>query len=449
MTTATKTTLTRQVNLNGAVWLGLGSMLGSGVFVAVPQAVEMIGPAALAALVIAGVIATCNGLSSAQLAAIHPVSGGTYEYGHRFFNASFGRCAGWLFLCAKSASAAVAARAATNAILQWLLADEDAVRRWERPSSAVLLLCVTGIVALGIRRTNLVNRLLVTTTIIGLATFCWFALNQSTDAATVVAPVVTSPGVTSPGVTSPGVTSPGVPSPTPDFSWAKFAYTVAFLFVAFTGYGRVATLGEEIQDPKKNVPRAVIVTLAVAIVIYLTVAYSVTRLEPSSSDGTRVLTNLLPSSTALHTRILVSVAALAATAGVLLNLLLGLSRTVLAMARRSDLPQALSVTTDSEPRRAVIAVGIAIFAFLWLDTTQYIWSVSAASVLCYYALTNACALQLPPEQRLLPRSLMWFGLIGCIVPALMVPLNAWGIVAAICVVGLLVSRAVKGVQAVE
>jgi APA family basic amino acid/polyamine antiporter len=99
----------REINLFGAVMMGMGSILGTGVFVSIGMAAETAGPQVLLAIGIAAVVAICNGLSSAQLAALHPVSGGTYEYGYRWLSPTFGFIAGWTFVCAKSASAATAA----------------------------------------------------------------------------------------------------------------------------------------------------------------------------------------------------------------------------------------------------------------------------------------------------------------------------------------------------
>lgn len=412
-------TLSRQIGLSAAVWLGLGAILGSGVFVAVPQTIQMIGPVAIGALFCAGVIAVCNGLSSAQLAAAHPVSGGTYEYGYRFMTPAWGRCAGWLFLCAKSASAAVSARAAANTILYACACTAETVERWESFTAVMLVAAFTAVVIVGIRRSADVNRILVLITSIGLGAFCFHALSL------------------------PAAVWPQ--ADTPEFSFATFGYATAFLFVAFTGYGRVATLGEEIQEPRRNVPRAVVATLVAALSVYLLVAYCVVRLGPKSFDGTPVLANMLSPDVPAITRWLVAVGALAATCGVLLNLLLGLSRTAFAMARRSDLPPPLATLHGREPSRAVVFVGLIIVAFCWFETTKIIWSVSAASVLFYYALTNACALRLDHDQRFLPRGLMWAGLIGCVAAAVLVPASAWAIVVIVGGIGLLLSAIVSRV----
>jgi APA family basic amino acid/polyamine antiporter len=101
--------LRREVGVVGATMMGLGSIVGTGIFVSMGIAAGSAGPAVVLAIALSALIAVCNGLSSAQLAAAHPVSGGTYEYGYRWLHPSLGFLAGWMFVCAKTASAATAA----------------------------------------------------------------------------------------------------------------------------------------------------------------------------------------------------------------------------------------------------------------------------------------------------------------------------------------------------
>src|SRR5690606_38420555 len=115
--------LKRELGLGGATMLGLGSMVGTGVFVSIGIAAGVAGPAVILAIAMAAAVATCNALSSAQLAASHAVSGGTYEYGYRYLNPALGFTAGWMFLCAKTASTATAALDFGGYLLRLLGAD--------------------------------------------------------------------------------------------------------------------------------------------------------------------------------------------------------------------------------------------------------------------------------------------------------------------------------------
>jgi len=235
-------TLRREVGLPGAVLLGLGSILGTGVFVSLGVAAGIAGAAVVPALVVAAFVATCNGLSSAQLAATYPVSGGTYTYGRRCLGPGFGFTAGWMFLCAKSASAATAALGFGGYLLNLFGGAPGLLV----PIALGAVVLLTVVVLRGIRRSNTVNAVLVCTTLAALATFV----------------VVAAPRVERARFT-PLLCGP-----------RDFLYATALLFVAYTGYGRVATLGEEVHEPRRTIPKAILATLVVSLVVYVAVGAS-------------------------------------------------------------------------------------------------------------------------------------------------------------------------------
>lgn len=362
--------LRRELGLGGAVITGLGSILGTGAFVAIALAFEFAGSWILLAAPVAGLVAVFNGLSSASLAAVHPVAGGTYEYGYRFLGEWPGFTAGWLFLIAKSASAATAALALGRLVgAEW--------------SPVLIVAVMTILVAAGLRRTMGVNAALVTITIIGLVAFV------------VAAFVEQGPG----GAQTPSTDLPSV------------LESIAFLFVAYTGYGRIATLGEEVRNPETIIPRAVVVTLAITALLYTAVAAGVVTMWRSHSLRGESLFEI---TSTFDVGVVVTIAAGTAMAGVLLNLLLGLSRVWLAMGRRGDMPSALARVTDGSPRVAVAVTGIVIAGLTLIGDLRVAWSFSAFSVLLYYALTNAAALRLTADQRRFPRWTAWVGLASCV-----------------------------------
>jgi len=400
------TGLRRDLGLSGAVVTGLGSILGTGVFVSIAVAAGFAGRWVLVAAPVAGVVATFNGLSSAQLAAAHPVAGGTYEYGYRFLGPWTGFAAGWLFLVAKTASAATAAVGLAGYAAALVGLGTDA-RRWLAVGAVA---AITALVVAGIKRTAAANALLVGFTVSALVVFLIVGLSESPPA---------------------GIRL-GQPAPV-----STLPAAIAFLFVAYTGYGRIATLGEEVRDPQRTIPRAVITTLAVSALLYTSVAavgwYASGGVWEVLDDGAP-LANLLGDPWAR----LVEIGAVLAMLGVLLNLVLGLSRVWLAMGRRGDMPRTLAVVDHrGSPTAAVIVTGAFVLFGALVDDVRMTWSFSAFAVLLYYAVTNLAALRLPPEARRFPRWMAWAGLASCLFLSFFVPLGVWLTGVAVIAVGLL------------
>ncbi len=398
--------LARVVGVPGAVLLGLGSILGTGIFVSVGLAAGIAGPAVVPAVALAALVATCNGLASAELAASHPLSGGTYEYGYRYLTPRLGFVAGWMFLCAKSASAATAALGVAG----YLAAAFGPASVARLPLALVAVGALTLLVAGGMRRSNRINALIVSLTLLALLAFVVRGIP--------------------PALAGAGTHLRALPT---DAGWPELLHATALMFVAYTGYGRVATLGEEIHAPARNIPRAIIATLLVSLLLYL--AVTTVAIAATGASGLAAATRGTAAPLAVVARgfgspavaTLVAAGAVTAMLGVLLNLLLGLSRVLLAMARRGDMPAALARLDGAErsPRRAVLVVGVLIGALALTGSVETTWSFSAFTVLVYYALTNLAALRLPQASRRYPRIVPAFGLLSCLALAVWVEPRIW------------------------
>ncbi|MGK0264896.1 MAG: APA family basic amino acid/polyamine antiporter, partial [Planctomycetota bacterium] len=245
--------LARVVGVPGAVLMGLGSMLGTGVFVSIGIAAGVTGPSVVLAVALAAAVATFNGLSSAQLAASHPVSGGTYEYGHRYLNPTLGFVAGWMFLGAKSASAATAALGLAG----YLLGAVGHVGVTERVAVALVVVgLLTAVVASGMRQSSRTNVVFVSITIVALLAFLAAGLPSALAGAPArLADLFAGAG---------------------DGQWGRdLLHATALMFVAYTGYGRIATMGEEIRDPARSIPRAIVITLLASMALYVAIAFVV------------------------------------------------------------------------------------------------------------------------------------------------------------------------------
>ena len=400
MPTPPPATLRRELRTGGAVLLGLGSMVGTGVFVSLGLGAGLVGPGVIVAVALAGALALCNGLSSAQLAAAYPVSGGTYEYGHRVGFPPLGTVAGLMFLLAKSASAATAALGLAGYVIHRFSWSEPLAI----PGAIAVVICLTVVVLEGIRRTNLANTVIVGITLLGLSCFVLGGL-------TAVRGEHFEPFMVTPGGGGAAACVSGL------------LHAAALMFVAYTGYGRIATLGEEVREPRRVIPRAIVVTVVVCVLLYAAVAavavgvVGSARFAELSTLGDGPL-GAVAEAAGLHPVLvgLVTVAAVTAMLGVILNLILGLSRVALAMGRRGHLPGYFARIDEAgtTPGPAVVLVGGIVIGLICLGSIERAWSLSAVTVLIYYAITNAAALRLAPEHRLYPRVISWVGLLGCL-----------------------------------
>lgn len=404
--------LRREIGLGGATLMGLGSSLGTGAFVSIGIAAGITGPSVILATALAALVATCNALSSAQLAAAHPVSGGAYEYGYRLLTPSLGFTAGWMFLCAKTASAATAALGFSGYLLHLTGVDGTTAR------IALAVCCVAVLTALtagGIKRSNTANTLIVSLTIGSLLVF-----------------IV--------GVAPAGIRGAGEHL-SPFFAgedlggsaWANFLQATALMFVAFTGYGRIATLGEEVHEPRRTIPKAIVTTLAASALLYICLALAavssagVATLSAAVDEAAAPLEIVAAAYAFPGAALIVSLGAVTAMLGVLLNLILGLSRVLLAMARRQDAPACFAKISahTAAPTAAVWAVGLGIAALALFGSVKTTWSFSAFTVLVYYAINNLAALRLAKEERLYSPLWAWGGLVASAFLAFWVDTQVW------------------------
>ena len=292
------------------------------------------------------------------------------------------------------------------------------------------MLVLTVLVSGGLKRSNAVNIFIVSITILSLVAF-----------------VVS--GATSPSI---GETPRSGLFDVQGLAHVELLEGTALMFVAYTGYGRVATLGEEIRNPSRNIPRAVVLTLFVSFVLYMAVA--ATALHVVGADLFASATSRDAASLELvaerfsHPWVskLIAVGAVTAMAGVLLNLLLGLSRVLLAMARRRDMPTTFDFVNpeNQSPSRAVWGVGAIIAILVLAGDVKTTWTFSAFTVLVYYGITNLAALCLPPEHRRFPRLISVAGLLGCFSLAAFIDPMVSAIGAGLLAVGFVLRLALGG-----
>jgi APA family basic amino acid/polyamine antiporter len=383
--TASSASLDRRLGLGDAVFIGLGSMIGAGVFAAYAPAARAAGTGLLVGLAVAAVVAYCNATASAQLAAAYLRAGGTYLYGREVLGDWWGYLAGWGFMVGKTASCAAMALAFAAYV-----APDD----WLRPVAAAVVVVLTLVNCAGITRTALLTRVLVSLVLVAL----------------VVAAVACFRGASSSELT--GWTSP-------KHGLYGVLQSAGLLFFAFAGYARIATLGEEVREPERVIPRAILLALAGAVVVYVVVAVAV--LSVLGGQGTAAsaapVADAVRATSADWVVGVVRVGAALASAGALLALVAGLGRTGLAMARERDLPGWLDAVHPRfhVPHRAELTVAAVVVVLVLTTDLRGAIGFSSFGVLLYYFVANASAYRQPTDARLFPRWLQLLGGAGCLV----------------------------------
>lgn len=387
----THSALPRRLGLTDSVVIGLASMIGAGVFVAFAPAAAAAGDLLPVALAVAALLAYCNATSTARLAARYPVSGGAYVYGRERLGAFWGYLAGWGFTVGKTASCA--AMALTIGAYAW---PEHA-----RVVAVAAVVAITAIDYTGIQKSALVTRVLVAAVLAVLAAVVVVGLSGDDDAAR-------------------AVLDPGGPK--------GVLEAAGLLFFAFAGYARLATLGEEVRDPRRTIPRAIMVALGLTLTVYALIAAAALRTLGAGGLAASVdpLAALVTAAGAPWLAPVVRVGAASAAAGALLGLLLGVSRMVFAMARDRHVPAALGAVHPrfGVPHRAGLVVGAVVAVLAATTDLRAAIGFSSFTVLTYYLIANIAASTLDEPRSPLARAVPYLGAVGCVVVGFALPLES-------------------------
>ena len=397
--------LARRLGLGDAVAIGLAAMIGAGVFAVWAPAAQAAGTGLLVGLAIAAFVAFANASSSAQLAARYPESGGAYRYGRERLGPWPGFLAGWSFVIGKTASCAAMALTAAA-----YLVPTD----WQKPVAVAAVVVLVTVNLLGVTRTARVGAVLVTAVLIVLVIV-------------VVAGVVSA---TASGAAFAPTSDAATPDPAPSVGGNLYGIlqSAALIFFAFAGYARIATLGEEVRDPSRTIPRAIGIALAVVVAVYAAVGFAaLASLGPRLLAASDAPLADVVASAGWHWAVpIVGIAAGVAALGALLALLAGIGRTSLAMARDGELPKPLAAVHPRfrVPWVAEIAVGGVIIALVLTIDLRGAIGFSSFGVLLYYFVANAAAITQPRSERRIPRWLSAAGAIGCLVLVAALPITS-------------------------
>ena len=376
--------LRRDLGLLDAVGIGFGAIVGAGIFVVTGVAAGIGGPALLLGLLIAGVAATANALSSAELAAEYPYAGGTFEYGYRVLSPAAGFAAGWMFLASKlSAAGTVALGLAgyVNAVLPGV------------PTRALAVGAIVVFTALnyfGVKRSSRANLAIVA---VSVGSLLLFAITGAAGVRTENLQPFAPAGV------------------------RGTLEAAAILFFAYTGYARIATLAEEVREPRRVIPQAIVLTIAGAIGLYAAVGFVAVGLVGAAALAATTAPLHAAAAATGHgwLPLLVAIAGVTAMLGVILSQLLGLSRMAFAMARRGDLPRGLEHVhaVHQVPDRAVLAIGGIAAVIAATGTLAAVASTAAFTILVYYGIANVAAIRMPADAKLYSDGVPIVGLVAC------------------------------------
>jgi APA family basic amino acid/polyamine antiporter len=379
--------------------IGLGSMIGAGVFATFGPAARAAGSGLLIGLAVAAVIAYCNAVASAQLAAVYPVSGGTYVYGRETLGPWWGFTAGWAFVIGKTASCAAMA----------LTFASYAVTGPEWAHRLTALGAVVALAALnyrGVARTATATRVLVALTLVALGVFVFAVLSSGAVEFSRLG---------------------GLSSASPDGFYGVLQ-AAGLLFFAFAGYARIATMGEEVKDPARTIPRAIPTALFIVVGVYAVVGMSALVVAgPDSLAGSAApLITAADAAGRGEVDPVLRAGAAVASLGALLAMMAGIGRTSLAMSRNEDLPQWLGAVHPRfrVPHHAEVALAVVVGVLVATTDLPGVLGFSSFGVLIYYAIANASAFTQPTEQRRWPRGLNVLGLVGCLTLAAALPIGS-------------------------
>jgi basic amino acid/polyamine antiporter, APA family len=407
--------LRKTFGLFDAFNIGIGAIIGAGIFVVTGIGASLAGPALLLSLLISAGIAAFTALSFAELSIRIPKEGGGYEFAHELISPFAGFITGWLWLISNVVVGAVVSLGFAHYFALFFQIPVHI-------TAVIACVMITTINYLGAKDLEIVNNFLVVFKLFILISFIVFGIQA---------------------VNGENITSSFLPHGS-----IGVLQGAAFMFFAFAGFARITVIGEEVQDPKKTIPRAIILALVVSTIIYLLVSYTAIGLvgyQGLADSGSPLADAAQQEGNAMM--LLITLGALAATFSVLLTTLLGTSRVSFAMARNHDLPQFFA---KIHPQRNVPSVAILIFGTVMTLFAAFTDLTSAVAIsnfvsLFYYAIANYAALKI--QNPSYPRIVPVIGLFSCILLLFFLTPAAWIIGSLSLVIGMVYYvRIAKGRQ---
>ncbi len=376
--------LKRSLGLFDATAISVGAIVGAGIFVVTGITAGYAGSALIISMLIAALISSFTALSFAELTAWLPKEGSVYEFGHQLISPFAGFLSGWMWMLSNTFSGAAVSLGFANYFANWI--------PMLPPQAVAACLCIgfTALNFIGIRESAILNNLLVTAKLAILAFFCIFGLFH-TNAANF----------------------------TPFSPFGTGVFTGAFyIFFAYGGFGRVAVVAEEVKDAKKNVPKAILLSLAMSTIFYVAVGLVAVGLvgAPTLAGSSSPLSQAMSITGSPIAVRIVSIRRAPCNRKRAAHINLRSLKNGLCDGQRKRSAQQLTRlhAKFKTPYYAIWITGIimALLA-LFFDLSSVI-AVSTFAMLFYYASANISTLRLKAEQRKYPKIIPILGTATCI-----------------------------------
>lgn len=386
----------RRLGLRDGVQIGLGTMIGAGLFTVFAPAAARAGSLLLLATLVAALVVAASAHSMVRLAARHHGVGGVYLYGRERLGLPWGHLAGWSFVMGSVGACAA-------------MALTVGVHLWPDNASIVAVVVVLAVLALNLQGVHRSDRAATWIVVLVLALTAAFILVM------LITPPVTA----------------DTPPPAPPEAGGVLGVLqgAGFIYFAFVGFARFAPFADRVDEPRRTIPRAIAISLAIVLALYLLVVFALTHTLGAGWVAAREapLAEAAEISTWPWLGPALRIAAVLVVGGALLSLMLGVARIVVAMARDHHLPSVLSTVEGPRavPRRAAAVIAAAVIVIIVLVDVQGAIGYSAFLGLSYYAIGNACAWTL--DRPLVHKVVPTLGFLGCIALAVLLP---WQSVAA-------------------
>jgi amino acid transporter/nucleotide-binding universal stress UspA family protein len=438
--------LARDLGLFDASMIGLGAMIGAGIFVLTGLAFQAAGPGAIVTFALNGVVSAFTALSYAELASAIPEAGGGYSFVRRAMPRWAGFLAGWMLWFAYTVACALYARGFASYSLEVMhryLPDTHHLftSLGQRPAEALLVLFIVGLFVglnyAGAKVTGVAENVITVAKIIVLGVFIYFGLRVVAD--------------------DPSASIQAFVPMFPNGFWAVIT-AMGLTFIAFEGYDLIATVSEEIKDPERNIPKAIFISLGGAVLIYLLIIFvSLGAIRIPDMEGWRFLgehgetavVQAAASFMPFFGVVLIVTGGLLSTMSALNATVLASSRVAFSMGRDRMLPSAFGAihAIRQTPHVAVLVTGGVLLVVAVSFPIEEVGSAASLMFLLSFAMTNAAAWILRVKEPNLKRRFkapfypipQLLGVVTCIILAIsqfwLFPV-AWAIAASWVAVGL-------------